>query len=188
MSRRVRGRWIAVILLLAAFSAAGCGYTTRAVILPYKTIHVPQFANRIDITRDADRGDRYQLYKPQLETEITRSVAEKFLLDGNLKPAREEASDVTLKGELIEFRREPLRYDDNDEVTEYRILIRINLSLINNATEETLWEENGFTGTSSYFPATSTLPNVSKKSDDQAVVDAVKDLARRIVERTVEDW
>jgi hypothetical protein len=93
-----------------------------------------------------------------------------------------------LKGELVEFRKDPLRYSENDEIDEYRLNILVNISLWNNRENRMLWEEKNFTGDFTYFPPTSTLTNVIKKSDDQAVVDAVKDLARRVVERTVEQW
>jgi hypothetical protein len=91
---------------------------------------------------------------------------------------------VVLKGELLEFRRDPLRYDDNDEVQEYRISIRVNLQLEDKRKGQLIWEENNFAGETTYF----TPGHSGSKSEDTAVNDAIADLARRIVERCVEEW
>jgi hypothetical protein len=166
---------------------AGCGYTTRSMISnKFKTIYVAPFVNKIDITKEADSANKYKLYRPMLETDITKAVTNKYLFDGNLRPVKSGSADLVLKGELTEFRRDPLRYTDNDEVEEYRINIVVNLSMWDTKENKLLWQENGFTGDFTYF--TSFTKSGTPKSDDQAVNDAVIDLARRIVERTVEEW
>ncbi len=175
-------------LALLAFMAAGCGYTTRSMISnKYRTIHIKQFINRIDITRETDAASKYKLYKPSLETDITKSVIDKFLFDGNLKPVKEENADLILKGELMEFRRDPLR-TENNEVQEYRVNIVVSISLWDKKEDKLVWQENTFTGDYTYYPRSSTLPNVVEKDDDLAVNEAIVDLSRRIVERTVEQW
>ena len=171
------------------FGLTGCGYTTRsAIVSKYKTIYVKPFVNKIDITVETDAASKYKIYKPFLETDITKKVINKYLFDGNLKPAKEENADLVLKGELVYFRKYPLRYTDSDEVEEYRLNLVVNISLWNNRDNKLVWEENNFTGDFSYFTTLATSPNVTKKTDEQAIPDAISDLARRIVERTVEQW
>lgn len=179
------------ILLVTSYSLlvtlAGCGYTTRSMISSkFKTIYVAPFVNKIDITRETSVGSKYRLYKPMLETDVTKAVNNKFLFDGNLRPTREEFADLILRGELVEFRRDPLRYTDSDEVEEYRVNIIVNLKLWDRKEDKLVWEENSFTGDFTYFTSYST--SGTPKTDDAAVVDAINDLARRIVERTVEEW
>jgi len=118
-----------------------------------------------------------------LESDITRAVVDKYLFDGNLKPVEKANADLYLKGELVDFRREPLRYTDQDDVQEYRISISVNLKLINNKTGVVIWTEDRFTGESTYF-----VSGRLAKSDTVGVNDAIADLARRVVERTVEEW
>ena len=171
------------------FGLTGCGYTTRsAIVSKYKTIYVKPFVNKIDITVETDAASKYKIYKPFLETDITKKVINKYLFDGNLKPAKEENADLVLKGELVDFRKDPLRYTESDEVEEYRLNLVVNISLWNNRENKLVWEENNFTGDFSYFTTLATSPNVTKKTDEQAIPDAISDLARRIVERTVEQW
>lgn len=163
---------------------AGCGYTSRSLITnQFKTISIPQFTNKIDITKENDSATRYKVYRPLLESDITRAVIDKFLFDGNLKPVQSELADLTLKGELMEFRRDPLRYTVNNDVEEYRINIIVTLSLWDNKENKLAWQESGFTGETTYFTT-----GTAQKSEATAINDAITDLARRIVERTVEQW
>ena len=149
----------------------------------YKTIYITPFVNKINITTDTDAANKYRLYRPMIETDITRSVINRYLFDGNLRPLKEETADLILKGEVIEFRKDPLRYDSNDNVSEYRINLVVNISLWDRVENKELWSENNFTGDATYF---ATGPQT--KTDDAAVSDALKDISRRIVERTVEQW
>jgi hypothetical protein len=166
------------------YAVAGCGYTTRSMISgKFKTIYITPFVNKVDMTSEIYTSGKYRIYRPKLETDITKSVVDKYLFDGNLRPVREESADLILKGELIDYRKDPLRYDDNDEVTEYRINLVVNISLWGRKENKEVWEEKGFTGSSAFFTT-----GAQAKSEDAAVNDALTDLARRIVERTVEEW
>jgi len=172
-------------LLIATIT--GCGYTTRSMISnKFHTIYITPFVNKVDITRETDAANKYRIYRPMLETDITKKVTNKYLFDGNLRPVKTESADLILKGELVEFRRDPLRYTDNDEVEEYRINIVVNISLWDKKEDKLVWQENNFTGDFTYF--TSFTTSGTPKSEDVAVNDALDDLARRIVERTVEQW
>ena len=82
---------IVLILWLVACGLwlVGCGYTTRSMISDkFKTIYVAPFINKIDITKETDTAHRYKIYRPTLETDITKSVIDRFLFDGNLRPIR----------------------------------------------------------------------------------------------------
>ena len=162
----------------------GCGYTSRSLITnKFQTIYIPQFVNKIDITKENEAATKYKVYKPLLDSDITRAVIDKFLFDGNLKPVKEESADLTLKGELMEFRRDPLRYTSTDDVEEYRINMVVNITLWDNKENKLVWQENSFTGETTYFTT-----GTAQKSETTAINDAITDLARRIVERTVEQW
>jgi hypothetical protein len=170
---------------------AGCGYTTRSMVsTKYKSIYIAPFLNKVDITQEVYSANKYRIYRPMLETDITKKVINQYLFDGNLKPVKEALADLVLKGELMEYRKDPLSYTPNNEdVTEYRVNIYVNLSLWDPKDKSLVWEEKNFNGNYSYF--TSFAPtNVSmgRTSEDAAVTKAVEDLARRIVERTVEQW
>jgi len=172
------------VFFLLSFIIAGCGYTTRSMIADkYNKIYIKPFVNKIDFTQESAVANKYKVYRPMLEREVTKAVADKYIFDGNLRPVEESAADVVLRGEVTDFRRDPVRYTEDDDIEEYRINIVVNISLIDAKTEKLIWQENGFTGDTTYFTM-----GPQAKSEDTAVKDAIKDLARRIVERTVEQW
>jgi hypothetical protein len=125
----------------------------------------------------------YRGYRPGMEVDLTRIVINKFLSDGTLRIASGSVADLTLKSDLIDFKRDALRYDNNDNIEEYRIKLIVNMELMNNKTGNLMWAEKGFAGETTYKTR-----GPLAKSETAAVNDAIDDLARRIVERTVEAW
>jgi hypothetical protein len=177
-------KWAMFFFCLFSLALSGCGYTTRSLIAgKYKTIHITPFVNKIELTLESNSNNKYKVYRPMLETEVTRAVINKFLYDGNVKPVAEDIADLALKGELVEFRRDPLRYTTSDDVEEYRINVVVNMSLWDKKNEKLVWEEKNFSGNATYF-----VTGSQAKSEEQAVQEAIKDLSRRIVERVVEQW
>ncbi len=184
MSKNKRQALLFFIFTLLSFVASGCGYTTRSLISnKYHTIFIAPFVNKIDVTQESAVASKYRVYRPLLESDITNAVVNKYIFDGNLRPVEENAADLVLKGELLEFRRDVVRYTENDDIEEYRLNLVVNISLWDRKEDKLVWQEQGFTGDTTYFTMGS-----QAKSEDAAVSDAMKDLARRIVERTVEQW
>ncbi len=179
--RRLIGAWMAAGLFLAA----GCGYTTRAFVSQtgYRTLHVRAFANKVDTTSEESVGSRFQTYYPLLENRVTNAVVDRFIYDGELRVVPEDEADLVLSGDLVHYRRESLRDANDDTPQEYRISIFVNIKLTDTKTGKVLWEKTNFAGDTSYYTTGSYV-----KSEAQALEDAVADLARRIVETTVEIW
>lgn len=173
-----------VFCFLLSAAISGCGYTTGSLLpADIKTIHIKTFTNKIDITREVSETSRYRTYAPLLEVNITKEVIDRFIYDGNLKVVDEVNADLMLTGELIDYNRQVLRYDVSDEAEEYRLSLAVSLKLRDRRSDEIMWEEQNFIGDAAYFTSGSLA-----KSEDTALDEAIADLARRIVERTVEGW
>ena len=171
-------------VLVFLFLVSGCGYTTKS-LLPssIKTIRVDNVKNGISVTAEQNNLRMYRGYRPGMENDITRAVINRFLTDGTLKIADESAADIILKSSLVDFKRDALRYDTNDNVEEYRIKLLVDMELTDTKTGAVMWKEKSFAGETTYRTSGSLA-----KSENAAVSDAIDDLARRIVERTVEAW
>lgn len=170
--------WISLVCFIVL--VAGCGYTTGS-LLPsrFQTIYVEPFKNSVDFSNDTTRD----LYVPLLEIEVREAVSNRFMFDGNLRPGTAEDADITLSGELLKFERGDLRLDSSDNVQEYRLHVVMKLTMIDNLTGEVMWSSGSFAGETTYFVSG---PNAI--SESAAIDEAIEDLARRIVERTIEDW
>ncbi|MCM8799110.1 MAG: LPS assembly lipoprotein LptE [Candidatus Omnitrophica bacterium] len=172
-----------IFYLMGFLILGGCGYTTRAFISQkYKTIYVAPFENKIDITKETESMRRYKLYRPLLERDIYEAVILRFNRDGNLRVTSKEDSDLILEAVLFDFRRDPLRYLDNEEVEEYRISIEVKINLKERKDDKIL-KEATIIGDTTYF-----VLGPNRKSEPTAIQEAVDDVSRRIVEYIVENW
>jgi len=168
------------LLLISPAVFSSCGYTTRSALPAHlKKVHVENFPNKINFTTKQTRN----VYLPLLEVKVRNAVVDRFLFDGNLLIGGPDASDLILQGELVAYQRTGLRFTDDDDIEEYRVEIFMNLSLIDTSTGEQIWEEKNFAGNATYFVTGAQATSESAAADEAAV-----DLARRIVERTVENW
>ncbi|MCK4423970.1 MAG: LptE family protein [Candidatus Omnitrophica bacterium] len=169
---------IALIFLLALFLSGCLGYTTGSLLPAHlKAIAIPNFSNRT--------------YEHGLEIDVTKKVIERFVFDGNLKIATEANADMILIGELLKYDRAPLRYTDTDTIEEYRVIITVNLVLKDLVKNKIMWRESKFTGEYTYYTDASQstgAAGTSVGSEEEAKKEAMIDLARSIVNRTVEGW
>lgn len=173
-------RKLFLFISLVAMTFTGCGYTTGSLISSrFQTIFVQPFENQIDYMNQ----DQRQIYIPQLELKVHTAVIDRFMFDGNLRVAEEGNSDLVLKGKVLKFEREELRLTSAEDVKEYRLRVTVALSMWDPVNEKIVWEESWFAGETTYYTTGSLA-----KSESQAIQDVVIDLARRVVERTVEDW
>ena len=176
-------RWTG-IALLAVFSFAGCGYTTKAKLPEgVQALHIEPIKNAIDLSTEVSDKTRFKVYRPGLEVDITHAITNRFVFDGNLRVVSADKADAVLRAKLIDYRRDPLRYTSEDDIQEYRLNVTIDAALIDARTQEVLWHETSLTGDATFF-----LSGSRAISEDEATAKAVEDLARRVVERTVELW
>ncbi len=177
-------RQAGVLAVVLGCLISGCGYTTRPGIASHlRTVYVKPFVNKIDITELGTGRDRFPIYRPQMEIDLTNAVIRRYQFTGLLRPARPGRADALLEGELIGFQRDALRYDASSNVEEWRLNITVNLRLTDQTLKLLLWEEQSFFGDTTYFTV-----GADAESESAALSRAITDLARRIVERTVEDW
>lgn len=168
---------ISALLLFFFLIWNGCGYTQK-VKLPndIKTIAIPTFENKIPPNESF-------AYRPGLEIEITSAVRDRFIFDGNLKVVEETNADAVLRGAVISYEQEGVRFDSFEDVEEYRLYLVVAFELTDRRTGEIIMKEPNFSGQTEFFTARS--PAAVRRSAANSVVT---DLARAIVDRIVEEW
>lgn len=168
------------IIIFLCLIVSGCGYTTGS-LLPsnYRTINIDAFRNKTGHLSE----DARELYIPLLENKVRDSIIVRFQNDGHLKVERKGQTDLLLKGDLTRYEREELRIDNDQNVTEYRIRITVNIALYDGVDAVEIWKESSFAGEATYY-----LSGPQAKSESAALEEALTDLSRRIVERTLENW
>ena len=180
----VRRLFCGFLLPAACFLFSGCGYTTRPGLPAHlRTVYVKPFVNKIDLTQLTNDSRRFPIYRHGLETDLTKAVINRFQFTGLLRPASAERADCRVEGELLEFRRDSLRFDANKNVEEWRLSVVANVRLLDLHTNTVMWEETPLIGDTTFFEL-----GASAESEATALDRAIRDLARRVVERTVENW
>lgn len=176
-------RVIRALLVLPVLWMAGCGYTTKSNLPEdIRTIHIAPVENAIDLSSESGPQDRYAVYRPGVELDLTAAIINRFVFDGTLKPVAPENADAVLKTRLLEYRRDPLRYSNEDEVEEYRVSMVIDVVCERSSNGQKIWGQV-LSGDTTFF-----LAGNRSVSEDDAQSRAVEDLARRVVEKTVELW
>jgi hypothetical protein len=166
----MRNLWIFLLLIY------GCGYTFQGLKeLDYETIYVPPFKNKIMIQQDSPE---YKAYYPGLEIELTNILRSRFIYDGSLRLVNsKDKADLVLLGDILEYERQPLRYASNEDVQEFRVRVRTRVRLIGPDGE--IWKRE-FSGDATYI-----VSGRNAKTEAEAVKEALKELAREIVDKVV---
>lgn len=173
-----------ICYILYAILLSSCGYTTRSAVLSedLRSVHVELFKNSIDITKEVSAKDKYEIYRPNLEVDLRDAIVNRFFLDGHIHVAGRDYADAILEGEITQYKKDPLRYQ-NEDVREYRISLVCDIVLRNANDSKVLLEFEDITGDATYFTS-----GALQESEGEALKDAASDLARRIVNRIVESW
>jgi outer membrane lipopolysaccharide assembly protein LptE/RlpB len=156
---------------------AGCGYTTGSLVPSgLKTVYVESFENKTS--------------EPGLEIDVTNQIKDRFIQDGALDVAdSKEKADSMLTGEIIGYEKKPLSYATSEEVAEYELVLTVNVKYIDLVNNEVLWEEKNFEADSEFYSILEQQRFGSTNIDEEQLqTNAIKELARRIVDRTVEGW
>ncbi|MFH1753010.1 MAG: LptE family protein [Candidatus Omnitrophota bacterium] len=180
--KTIKKRFLAVFFILLFLQ--GCGYTTGSLLPSHlKTIYIEDFKNGIAISNEPSGSEGYKLYRPGVENEITAAIIDQFIFDGILQVVSNDNADLVLSGEITDYYKEPLRYDNFDNVEEYRIIVTINMKLMDATRDKIMWEANGFIGYATYR-----LTGAFATDEEEAREGAIKDLAQKVSEKVVEAW
>jgi len=114
--------------------------------------------------------------------DLTNAIINRFIFDGNLKVSKQDKADALVNAVLVDYRRDPLRYSPGDDVQEYRLSITVDVEVVKSREQKTLWKER-VTGDTTFF-----LSGPRALTEDEAAAKAVGDVARRVVEKTIDVW
>lgn len=121
-----------LILPLAALCLlGGCGYhlAGRGNMLPpdVRTLYVGMFSNGT--------------YEPFLENVVTNAVTDKFVEGRQLRLVEDPAqADAVLTGKVVAYATDPISYDRNDAILEYRSRMKVRATLRRRAGGKILWQ------------------------------------------------
>ncbi|MBU0635057.1 MAG: hypothetical protein KKB82_06200 [Candidatus Omnitrophica bacterium] len=162
---------ICKLFLLCVLFISGCGYTTKASFLPrhITSIYIDNFRNNTD--------------QPNLENEFRPQLISFFQKDGNLKIAALDDASSIVRGKLVGYSRDVVRYAEDDVVRQYRLTIAVDFEFVDLTNNEVKIEAANFTGDTEFF-----LTGSSAKTEESARKEALEDLAKNIVNKVITLW
>ncbi len=158
-----------LIVFLIPIVLAGCGYTTSTIKdAGISSVYVPMFKNKT--------------YEHDIHVTVTDAVINELILDGNLRLLKQEEADTILEGKVTEYKTEPLGYDKNNDVEQYRVIVTAQVVFRNLNKNEIICAQT-IKGSTSYY--TSGRLGMSEKA---ATDKAIENLARNIVSEVINFW
>ena len=122
-------------------------------------------------------------FKYGAERVLTDSVIDEFVADGTLDVAGEDVADSKLQVEIVNYKKEALSYDVQEVVKEYNLAIVVSGTFTDLINNQVLWQEPSMYESVSYYAIG---PNA--ETEDDALDRLAEELARKIVNRTLQGW
>lgn len=152
--------------LILAAAAGGCGYSFRGSLPEnIRSVQVRQFRSTV-----TEYG---------LEQEITGLVTEAIVRDGRLSIDNEEP-DARIEGSVAYFGRTAVSYTGSEEVEQYRVEIRVTVSMDRTVDNEYIIRNETVSEWILYDPSSETF--------DSARERVVNKVAEQIVRRCLSGW
>ncbi len=163
MATRAFRATLAVSLLALA---AGCAYSFRGTLPDsIRSVQVRQFRSSV-----TEYG---------LEQEITGLVTEAIVRDGRLAIQNEDP-DARIEGSVVYFDRTAVSYTGSEEVEQYRLELRVTVSMDRTADNEYIIRNETISEWILYDP--------SSESFDSARERVVSQVSTQIVRRCLSGW
>lgn len=169
-------------VIAAGWAGGGCIYDADQALPSYiHAIGVPAFNNETSIF--------------QLDAALTQETRARFLVDGRVQVVD---PDQNPQGELVcavvQYAKEPEEVDAvTNRIFKTRLRIQVKMEFNDLTTQKTLWKEPAqenptpFDATYEYFEP-GNREGQPPETEDSARTKAVQEMARRIVQRTIDGW
>lgn len=161
---------LARTLLLASLavcvSLGGCGYSLRASLPPgVRSVHVPVLENKTA--------------EPGIEDFITQALTQAVVQTGARIARNAQEADASLEGAIVEYRLISLSFDSSANVTSYRLIIGLSLTLKDLKENKIIWKQDRIEERADFQVAGQVTQTLAR--EQVAVQRAAVDVARAIV-------
>lgn len=162
-----------LFLIVVGIGIIGCGaYQPSPIVLPS---HIRSIVVRPLVNETSIYG---------LEERFNIVLADEFMRDGRIAIANEENADGALNGKIIRYMLEPISFDANQVVEEYRLWVYVDIRFEDLKEGTILWEEKNLEGTYTFYVET----KPGGMTEEEAREMVWEKLSRDIVKRTIEGY
>lgn len=166
-----------ILLSLLALIISGCGYSFSGMggTMPgnVESLYIPLMAN--------------QTSEPRIEHDLTSSVTRVFTRSGKVIIYEQSGSaDAILDGKIVKYTNRAVSYDSNDDISEYRSTMLVDVDLVRNDNEKQIIWHKTVTWSTDY----SASDNKSEQEDreDQAIDELSSRLAEELYDQLMNSF
>lgn len=114
-----------------------------------------------------------------LADQMTEYVIDAFIADGNLKVVSADVADAVLIGKMTFYERQVEKFDENDQVEEYKAVMDFQITLRNPHDQTDMWSEK-VREEGIYDAATETEEDGQRRAGER--------LVEFVLNRTTKSW
>ena len=153
---------VAIAVVAVLLLATSCTEPVVTVPSHIRSIAIPVFANRTS--------------RAGLELDVTQRVLHEFMSSSELgvTPNPEEA-DAVLHGEIYDYQRTPISWDQTNRIVQYKIRIMARIWFEDRTTKTIIWKNDDVDGVTTYSILAS-----PPETEEPAIFKAADELARDI--------
>lgn len=158
------------LLLVALWHCSYYSFSGSSLPSHLRTIAIPMFENRTT-----------EFGVPE---DITDALINEFTQDNTLKVVDQRAADSIIEGTIVNIREQAGAYNQQEQVQEIRIYIRIKAKFEDLKKNNIMWEEE-ITQWGTYSPDS---PSGENSTRQDAIAEAISKIVTDILNRTISGW
>jgi len=167
---------ILLSMMLAAVFLAGCGYHFKG-----KENNLPK-----DITKISIPVFKNKTMETNIETFFTNALISQFVKSKELKLVDTKNADAIIYGTIRDFHLDTLTYYPNGKVSEYRVTVVMDVSLVRTSDKKVIWRGKNMHEFEDYDASNETLTNEARQQE--AAIKISKFMAELIHDRMLENF
>ncbi len=114
-----------------------------------------------------------------LTERLTTLITDAFIAEGSIKLLPEENAEAVLIGSLNRYERLPHRFDQNDQVEQYKVVMSFDLTLRNPTDQTDIWKE---------VTIQEGIYDAATETEEVGQSKAVARLVEAILNKTITSW
>ncbi len=127
---------------------------------------------------------RNDSYEPLVEKDVTAALKEEIAIDGRWMLTDERDADILVNGRIRKVELEPLSYDPQERILEYRLIIHMDVRVSDIKTKKVIWKKDNFTSYADYRVTVDVTKSKIRK--EEAIKYASKRFAEEFIIRVLD--
>ncbi len=167
-----------IISILLLITLPACGYQ-----LAGRGAGTGKTAGKYKVFVRMFRNDSWE---PLVEKDVTAALKDEIAIDGRWMLTDKDNADILVDGSVKKVELEPLSYDQQERILEYRLVMHMDVEVSNIKTKKVIWKKNDFTSFADYRVTVDVTKSKIRK--EEAIKYASKRFAEDFIIRVLDTF